>query len=84
MFNLTFSEYRDSSLMGEVRVVEPGSGLWSLPVSRCEIVSGDWGGRGCGQREKNVSAAQSCDKVVSFVSSVRSRAWRMYLHLLLI
>ena len=44
---------------GKVRVVAPGSGLWSLPVSRCESVSGDWGmGRGCGQRTKKVCAAQ--------------------------
>ena len=64
MFSLTFSEVRAS--WGKVRVVEPGSGLWSLPVSRCESVSGDWGmGRGCGQRTKKVCAAQNCDQVVS-------------------
>ena len=41
MFSLTVSEVRAS--WGKVRVVEPGSGLWSLPVSRCECVSGVWG-----------------------------------------
>ena len=30
-------------MWGKVRVVAPGSGLWSLPLSRCESVSGDWG-----------------------------------------
>ena len=58
-------------MWGKVRVVAPGSGFGSLPVSRCESVSGDWGmERGCGQRTKNVCAAQNCDKVVSFVFDV--------------
>ena len=81
MFSLTFSEVRAS--WGQVRVVGPGSGLWSLPVSRCESVSGDWGmGRGCGQRTKKVCAAQKRSELrpggLFVVVSVRVRGEYIY------
>ena len=50
MCNLTFSEIRASWGKWQARVVEPGSGLWSSPVSRCEIVSGDVGTVGYGEK----------------------------------
>ena len=72
MSSLTFSEVRASR--GKVRVcgvVEPGSGLWSLPVCldvRVCLGTGVWGERlRPADRTKNVCAAQNCDKVVSFV-----------------
>ena len=60
MFSLTFSEVRAS--WGKVRVVEPGSGLWSLPVSRCESESclgtGVWGEAAASVRKECVRGSE--------------------------
>ena len=72
-------------MWGQVRVVEPGSGLWSLPVCLDvrTSVSGDWGmGRGCGQRTKKVCAAQKRSELrpggLFVVVSVRVRGEYIY------